>query len=726
MAPNVFNFSNRRRPLQMQPVPFPRENDQLNNAFRTLQQFNQLGVMVTWVDGDWQPWERPIRVNSRTGHGTAMSARSFSQLEDLQPPCCPHTDSSSRTMALFLGQKLTPNGPRCDFFRSVNHRCRFHVLIPLLNPPVFLTSPEDIQQYRLDQAALDAASSRTFGSPSPSSTPLGASSSNPLNPRRRWPGDVPPPVVAGKVRSLFNLRLANARRNNDAALISRVFSERRSGVYSAYPDRHPASSQEGVHTILQVYDSRIYPDCVDRVLSNQRFIDTAIGIALRELNSTLGIPEADFKALSLNMVFCSGCYCTYSIDGFNHHVQRGVCSNHPDGTAVKNRDEEDIPRTVGRTFPNGYKPPANTPDLLDTPIGLAYLEWNTRFGVPLDVWALISTAVVHCPAFAPTLAKAGEGDFAIKRYQYCLSCVLHSLRLFALTMDPIISLFDDFAVQKQRRHQNQDLVLFSRVALQCVRVAWPVVGGHSLPANFVANFLRKFDLHWPCFCVIADPELATSSLSCRIAETLDGIYASCHHSPARCRFFLDLSSIRAATELKAEYNALTVKHLGTAEYDKVMLGQFLTLDQKPEDTFDASDARYFPGYLGERECDYPGVWQLQEKALFKFTALQQSQKIVNLPSQAIVEELPRDLNNLPPGTKKSQGAQTIYFFGETARAEASPLALGEMQLLRAITRMEGLTKDDVEILLSPCPHCPLYFPARLLKSHSIEVHNGRK
>jgi hypothetical protein len=35
-------------------------------------------------------------------------------------------------------------------------------------------------------------------------------------------------------------------------------------------------------------------------------------------------------------------------------------------------------------------------ETLDSPVGVALLEWNSRLGVPTDVWIAASTAVVHC------------------------------------------------------------------------------------------------------------------------------------------------------------------------------------------------------------------------------------------------------------------------------------------------------------------------------------------
>jgi hypothetical protein len=85
--------------------------------------------------------------------------------------------------------------------------------------------------------------------PSTSSTTcLAASSSFNLNhPRRRWADDVRPPVIPGRIRPIFNLRFANARRNNgalyllltfskihlfsDAVSMNQVYNDRRAGLY---------------------------------------------------------------------------------------------------------------------------------------------------------------------------------------------------------------------------------------------------------------------------------------------------------------------------------------------------------------------------------------------------------------------------------------------------------------------------------------------------------------
>jgi len=52
---------------------------------------------------------------------------------------------------------------------------------------------------------------------------------------------------------------------------------------------------------------------------------------------------------------------------------------------------------VLRTFPPNLKPPVSyTFELLDTPIGAPYLAFNSRLGVPKDVWIMVTTAHVLC------------------------------------------------------------------------------------------------------------------------------------------------------------------------------------------------------------------------------------------------------------------------------------------------------------------------------------------
>ncbi|KAJ7862996.1 hypothetical protein B0H13DRAFT_2282166 [Mycena leptocephala] len=52
---------------------------------------------------------------------------------------------------------------------------------------------------------------------------------------------------------------------------------------------------------------------------------------------------------------------------------------------------EDIPFLEFRTYPSGISVPTRV-DFLDTTIGRAFVDWNSRIGIPQDVWTMITTA----------------------------------------------------------------------------------------------------------------------------------------------------------------------------------------------------------------------------------------------------------------------------------------------------------------------------------------------
>lgn len=60
-------------------------------------------------------------------------------------------------------------------------------------------------------------------------------------------------------------------------------------------------------------------------------------------------------------------------------------------------DNSGVPHFVYRTYPD-KQTQANLvfKEVLDHPIGLAMLAWNSRVGVPADVWYLIFSALKLC------------------------------------------------------------------------------------------------------------------------------------------------------------------------------------------------------------------------------------------------------------------------------------------------------------------------------------------
>ncbi|KAJ6581774.1 hypothetical protein B0H19DRAFT_1061289 [Mycena capillaripes] len=146
-------LSHRAHPISESRIQL-QDTYRLQEAFRTLQTFNDSGVMLTWSreKNDWVKWERPLHVS---GHRMLkpVAARSFKQIPvgQFQAPICPHVfpDRSSE-MQLCLNMKY--QGNVVDYFRCFTHACSFVVIIPPLAKKVFLTTSSQIQDYT---AAMD-------------------------------------------------------------------------------------------------------------------------------------------------------------------------------------------------------------------------------------------------------------------------------------------------------------------------------------------------------------------------------------------------------------------------------------------------------------------------------------------------------------------------------------------------------------------------------------------
>ncbi|KAG6821670.1 hypothetical protein H0H92_001466, partial [Tricholoma furcatifolium] len=73
----------------------------------------------------------------------------------------------------------------------------------------------------------------------------------------------------------------------------------------------------------------------------------------------------------------------------------------------KNVKLDDVKEMPLRAF---AEHPTKFYEFMHSPVGAALLEWNSRLGVPRDVWAVISTAMVKC--IFCRLCRSFEGDRA--------------------------------------------------------------------------------------------------------------------------------------------------------------------------------------------------------------------------------------------------------------------------------------------------------------------------
>ncbi|KAJ6470803.1 hypothetical protein C8R47DRAFT_1148378 [Mycena vitilis] len=415
------------------------------------------GEILTWSSETNNPtptvWNLPCHRTS-SGSWTQFGASAYNSLPSIQYPLpqCGHAISG------FLSEdetRMTAVHNKNDgwFFQAKAHRCEFKMKIPprgSTNLEAGSSEDEDAghwagssdREESFTVMALDAETARevaavnkateermaeeaqkkiaqeafqmlTFPPPYspgwlpsyPSSSPSASTSSSPLRPRlSSTPGGISSYFSANKAmqRAAYNKHFAVTVQDNQV-----------SGHYKKYPEAHPAW-KAGLHdapAIMVVY----HPDSLRSYTAPMTLMTTLCGVMLSELNSTMGLPKLTFLRLLVQSIVCEVCACAFSVEGYDAHRQmhkgKRVCSNTPDLYQI----EEKSPEIEGlydmktRSYPVGISLPTHTVHT-DCMIGRAWIAWNSRIGVLLDVWAILASAWVHCRDC--DLVHSFEGDRA--------------------------------------------------------------------------------------------------------------------------------------------------------------------------------------------------------------------------------------------------------------------------------------------------------------------------
>ncbi|KAJ7122370.1 hypothetical protein C8R44DRAFT_736061 [Mycena epipterygia] len=354
-------------PYRRLPAPFVSDlatKSLLREASNQLEFYNSIDVMASWnhQQDNWDLLNRPTRLYQ---HGTGpVGANSFPEVPDFEYPFCPHVDSSLRPfnrMKLYLNKKPATSHRRCDFFKADDHLCHFIVVIPKIRPSKYSCDNDDNsgEEEKAVAQSLSQSSSTSSSSISTSFSSASSSSSSSnaiatlIHPRvspgvsspESSPRPQPRPKQPGTTHhSRYSTSIYEARKKAE-----------QSGLYDMHPGQHVAYPKPGVptHRLLEPYDDLLYPGSLNRTYQELHFFNTKIGDALRALNSTLGVTVI------------------------------------PQPTSPPHRD-------LSKRVLDPSKQLGNSAEFLDTPIAAALLEWNSRLGVPTDVWAVVSTATTRC------------------------------------------------------------------------------------------------------------------------------------------------------------------------------------------------------------------------------------------------------------------------------------------------------------------------------------------
>nr|GAT44269.1 predicted protein [Mycena chlorophos] len=416
-----YRFKSRSRPLvpdllNMSPTEHSRLGDlmRLNRGEEKLVSWSH--EQGSWVVLDWPNvcWANTMRPLAPSG---------FLSPKCQLVVCCPDTRPNGDPYAPLVATKRRRANQVIYVYEAKDHVCLFKVYIPDRHTrgPTIGRSSSPIQQFSSSPPLSVASGVSRFSSPARASSEILTPSSSStgtlsiiaelrqhatLYPNARAAGlDSPifsgakrpqPRLFDGALKCYLSADLAEARKNNDNDVMNIALQFMLGDLPSQLSDtrNHLAYDPENPPQCLHPYEPRIYHRAQERG-NNHTLLNTAIGAAIQDLNSPVGITFKVFDVVRRSSETCEGCGCEYSPDGYKQHVVEAQCTNDPALKEVK-ADVDSPTRDLlpQRTFRDGKTPQDLTP--VRSPICSAFYEWNSRIGVPRDVWFTIQTAVICC------------------------------------------------------------------------------------------------------------------------------------------------------------------------------------------------------------------------------------------------------------------------------------------------------------------------------------------
>ncbi|KAJ3817025.1 hypothetical protein F5880DRAFT_1512129 [Lentinula raphanica] len=419
----------------------------LDNLHREMKFFIHNGQLVTFSREieDWCPWNSPIRALV-SGAMTTVAPPSYEAIPGYKPPVCPHIMNPFLSLEdCEMKVKIyKAHGTTRYVFLAPHPGCQFRMNIPyyghqkldmeydqdsgedgdeidLLRSAYLSLSQSSRSSLREVEESLMPGSQLSSASQSPSlasssnsafsflpqgtSTPSRRPRPRPIEGQRKLESFYPAESAERRaaydfprLHSAYNIKTRPLAildpynpSNNDGGI---TFNHLQLKVFTS-PGHRPlpaglnrgitcryitcrADSGHGSSVFLARYlrhGSRSYLSGTREDLYLQYF-DTSVGQIIRGVNTSLGARPSSFKYLVSLSRTCPVCLCEYSPDGFVAH---------------NNNDPE---RLVQRTFLDGQHPAFN--DQSDSALGRPWLEWNSKLGIPADVWKVVSTGVTVC------------------------------------------------------------------------------------------------------------------------------------------------------------------------------------------------------------------------------------------------------------------------------------------------------------------------------------------
>ncbi|KAJ3916506.1 hypothetical protein F5877DRAFT_80829 [Lentinula edodes] len=220
----------------------------------------------------------------------------------------------------------------------------------------------------------------------------------------------------------FTEEEAASRKLTDSTMISCVLTGAEEGLYLERPYLHPSfklSVDSVTSAALRIHDG---PDALHRIWS-RTIRGTPVTAAILLLNSPTGISLELFAELRKRFHQCQSCLCYFSWEGYGKHLKGcGVCANTPTLETVPNLDAvftrlpalpvenwQELGKAIGKPSP-----------ILASPIGVAWMSWNSPYGVTHDAWANMITGWRRCPGPCGLVRTFDGHKGHLERDQGCL------------------------------------------------------------------------------------------------------------------------------------------------------------------------------------------------------------------------------------------------------------------------------------------------------------------
>ncbi|KZP19052.1 hypothetical protein FIBSPDRAFT_927281 [Athelia psychrophila] len=331
-----------------------------------LDEINTSGERVPTYDmelKEWVTWNGPSR-RLKSGVLKAVAPSGLANVPDSDMPLCPHAHNAFREVS----------SCRMECYRETKRGQARWVLCARQHNCIFKAS----------QSSRQATNT-------PPSTP--ASKGNPRSPPTSQPSAS---QHSGSSRDIPR-RLDNFDDGDEVLQRAAEVSDFMSGA--SRTRMHPAADRDLPPKSLFWY----HPASNPKPFEQREFENSMIGTAAKFFNSVQGVGPGAFHLLITASTICTGCRNQFSIDGFRAHAPRGLCSKPkaPHGLIygkppIHPAADPNMPPPALLEYHPSSNPTLPEHHFDESMIGRAFLEWNSRIGIPQDAWDTVTSARVYC------------------------------------------------------------------------------------------------------------------------------------------------------------------------------------------------------------------------------------------------------------------------------------------------------------------------------------------